>query len=374
MKTVTEYLESKIAKRKQDNTLRDLNLKQCHIDFTSNDYFGLAKSEELHETVLEAAATYHSNGSGGSRLLSGNSELAITLEAKLAKVHKAEAALLYSNGYSANIGLLSVIAGKNDVIIYDSLCHASLKDGARLSLCRSYSFRHNDLTDLEKKLKKETGNKFVVVEAIYSMDGDIPDLLPLALLCERYNAALIVDEAHANGVIGENGAGLCVSLNLQDRIFARVFTFGKAMGVFGAAIIGSRLLMDYLINVSRTFIYTTALPPVSLIAIDKSYDKVVSGWEQWQKKLEDLISYFQGSIARAPYESLISHSQIQGVFVPGNNNVKLISAKLQAAGIDARPIVSPTVPRGTERIRICLHVFNSEAEINSMIEILSNNG
>ncbi|HSZ87093.1 MAG TPA: aminotransferase class I/II-fold pyridoxal phosphate-dependent enzyme, partial [Puia sp.] len=261
-----EFLNKKLAERKDLNAYRQLQLPKNKIDFFSNDYLGISKAK-----LLSAVDGQLSTGSTGSRLLSGNYPLIEETEKMIATFHDAESGLIFNSGYDANVGLVSCIAQRGDTILYDHLSHASIRDGMRLSFAQSFSFVHNDTEDLEKKLKAAQGNIFVVTESVFSMDGDIAPLKIISELCEKYNANLIVDEAHATGVVGEKGEGLVQQLNLQEKCFARMHTFGKALGCHGAVILGSETLKNYLINFSRAFIYTTSLPEISVEAIKNSY-------------------------------------------------------------------------------------------------------
>ena len=286
------------------------------------------------------------------------------IEDQVANFHKGEAAILYNSGYDANIGLLSCVPQKGDTIIYDFLSHASIRDGIRLSAAQSFSFRHNDPDDLESRLKTATGNVFVATESVFSMDGDLAPLREMSQLCERYSANLIVDEAHATGVLGPRGAGLVQEYGLEQHCFARIYTFGKALGCHGAVIVGSGRLKDYLVNFSRPFIYTTALPPAALMAIEKSYE-LFPEMDYEREKLGQLIEKFRS--AKLNFQKLESSTSIQGVIVPGNENAKQLSASLLSKGLDVRPILYPTVPRGSERLRIVMHSFNTFSEVDLLI-------
>jgi len=307
-------------------------------------------------------------GSTGSRLLAGNYALIEEIEKQIATFHKAEAALILNSGYDANIGLLSAVPQKGDTILYDQLCHASLRDGIRLSFAQSFSFEHNNLDELEKKMKSATGNIFIVTESVFSMDGDFCPLQQLVSLSKKYNAHLIIDEAHAIGVIGENGEGLCQHENLHNEIFCRVYTFGKACGCHGAAVTGSQQLKDYLINFARSFIYTTALPEHSVAAIQASYNTFPFLNDE-RKHLKKLIDYFQNAALK--FQKLNSSTSIQIVIIPGNDVVKDIALQLQEAAFDVRPILYPTVPLNKERLRIVLHAFNTINEVEELVKILS---
>ncbi|HJU45272.1 MAG TPA: aminotransferase class I/II-fold pyridoxal phosphate-dependent enzyme [Chitinophagaceae bacterium] len=280
-----DFLIKRLKERKEQNAYRQLKLPDGKIDFCSNDYLGIVKNNLIKEQSLKT-------GSTGSRLLAGNYELIEEVEKELAAFHQAEAGLIFNSGYDANVGLLSSVLQRGDTIIYDYLSHASLRDGIRLSFAQSFSFAHNDLGDLEKKLKAATGNIFVVTESVFSMDGDKAPLNEIVQLCEKYRAHLIVDEAHATGVVGEKGEGLVQELGLQHRCFARIHTFGKAIGCHGAVVLGSEALRNFLINFSRAFIYTTALPETSIAAIRASY-RLFPAMKKERRHLQNLIDRFQ---------------------------------------------------------------------------------
>lgn len=362
-----QFLDKKILEREQNHSLRSLSIRGDEmIDFCSNDYLGIVKNKLIEKSM----PTGLSHGSTGSRLLSGNYKQIEETENLIAGFHKAEAGLIYNSGYDANTGLLSCVSQKEDIIIYDKLSHASLRDGIRLSFASSFSFLHNDLNDLEKKLKTvQNGHqKFVVTESVFSMDGDMAPLQEINFLCEKYNAALIVDEAHATGVIGSKGEGLVQKLNLQEKVFARIHTFGKACGAHGAIILGSAKLKKYLINFSRQFIYSTSLPPVSAKAIAIAY-QLFPNMHSERKHLATLINTFQN--ASSEFNILPVESPIQAVIIPGNEEVKKIAEICRGQNFDIRPILYPTIPKGRERLRIVLHAFNTIDEVNSLIKLLT---
>jgi 8-amino-7-oxononanoate synthase len=371
MPELSKLLAPKLQQRQQENALRQLVASDTRIDFTSNDYLGLARSEELFRLIQKKTETLpHCNGATGSRLLSGNTAYTEAVEQKLAKIFKGEAALIFNSGYAANQAVLSCIPQKGDTIIYDELAHACIRDGVRLSLANHFSFRHNDLNDLEKKLKQAVGHVFVAVESIYSMDGDICPLEQLIALTEQYNAHLLIDEAHSTGVLGMEGSGFAVSQNLHDKVSIRIYTFGKAMGVHGACVVGSKTLIDYLINFARPFIFTTALSPHSIAAIDCSFDFLKENLGL-QKLLQQKRGLFVSLSSERNLTLTKSNTQIQGLILPGNQFVKTASVKLQAEGFDVRPILSPTVPKGSERLRICLHTYNSDDQIRNLVHQLT---
>lgn len=365
--TPQQFIQQKLEHRQQAGSYRQLKTENNLVDFSSNDYLGFARSAALKELVNQELLNnpQHLNGSTGSRLLKGNTQYAENLESYIAQFHQAEAALLFNSGYDANLGLLSSLPQRGDTVIHDELAHASIIDGIRLSYANRYNFKHNDLNELETKLKQAKGNCYIVVESVYSMDGDIAPLTELSTLANQYNAALIVDEAHAIGVFG---SGLTNKLGLHDRIFARIVTYGKAMGCHGAAILGSKELCQYLINFARSFIYTTAAPFHQLATIRMAY-KLLSIETEPVDALQKLISSYdiQMSINTATYSSAI-----KTVIINGNERTKQAAANLQNQGFDVRPILSPTVAAGTERLRICLHSYNTAAEISSLVDALKN--
>jgi 8-amino-7-oxononanoate synthase len=365
-------LQKVLNEKKENDSLRRLKSSSQPIDFCSNDYLGLASSQELFYAINRASERLKPpyNGSTGSRLLSGNSELAEELEKKLAGIFHSEKTLLLNSGYAANLAVLSCLPQRGDTIIYDELVHASLRDGARLSLASRFNFRHNDLNDLEEKIKHAKGNIFVVVESVYSMDGDECPLEDLVVLSEKHDFTVILDEAHSTGSYGENGSGLAVSKKLESRIAVRVYTFGKAMGVHGACIAGDETLINYLINFSRPFIYTTAMAPHSVIAISCAFD-FLKRQIGLQEVLQSKIKLFLKEFGKMKWDYVKSNSAIQNVIIPGNTNVKELSHFLQHHEFDCRSILAPTVKEGSERIRICLHTFNSDKDINELNHVLS---
>lgn len=363
-----DFLRKKLDERKALDAYRQLRLPGTAIDFCSNDYLGITRrglieaylSGQLHEPLPA--------GSTGSRLLTGNYRLMEETEQELAQFHQAASGLLFNSGYDANTGLLGCVPQRGDTVLYDHLIHASLRDGIRLGFAQGISFAHNDMDELEKKIGSAGGTIFVVTESVFSMDGDLAPLARVADLCTRYHAHLIVDEAHATGVIGGQGEGLVQQLQLQQACFARVHTFGKACGAHGAIVLGSDSLRRYLINFCRPFMYTTALPPASVAAIRASYH-IFPGLDAARRHLQRLITQFQ--TASLPYSKLVSQTPVQGVIVPGNTQVKQVAAQLQQKGFDVRPILYPTVPKGAERLRIVLHAFNTEEEVSGLLKELS---
>lgn len=378
MKPFPNSLSKKIELREQTASLRKLPIPTNLIDFSSNDYLGFAKSELIFDQTHELLLSRNSklNGASGSRLLTGNHTLYPETEEYIAQFHQTEAALIFNSGYDANIGFFSAVPQRNEVILYDEFCHASIRDGIQLSLAKSYKFQHNDLQDLEKLLTKfcppithhEPPTIFIVTESIFSMDGDTPDLEKMVVLAEKFNALLVIDEAHAVGLFGNKGEGLVQQLNLQDKVFARLITFGKALGCHGAAILGSEQLKNYLVNFARSFIYTTGLSPHAVATIYVAYQQLGKS-QQERAMLFQNINYF-----KQYFPSTIFHppslSAINSVIIPGNKRVKIIAQQLQQNGYEVKPILSPTVPEGQERLRFCLHSFNTEQEIRDVLSLV----
>jgi 8-amino-7-oxononanoate synthase len=334
-------------------------------DFFSNDYLGLAKKKNHHETQDLIAK----NGSTGSRLISGNSDLYNQTEAFLADFYQTETALLFASGYLANVGLLSALPQQEDTILFDQYCHASLRDGIRLNRAKSVSFQHNDYQDLEQKLQSIKGNCFVVVESLYSMDGDFCDLKKTNDLCEKYNAYLIIDEAHSTGIYGVYGQGLCANKNL-NRVIARVHTFGKAAGSHGAVVVGSCMLKEFLVNFCRPFIYTTGLPDISLLEIKHAHEKIKYA-ESERENLRENIFYFQSKIKSSQFSSqfINSVSPIQ-VLIGEKSFLKEKESVFLQNLVLVKAIYSPSVQRNKERIRICLHSFNTKNEMDAFFTCL----
>lgn len=366
MNSAEDFILKKLDDRKASGTYRSLKPESGLIDFCSNDYLGFARSVALKQFIEKEIESNPAalNSSTGSRLLSGNTAYAEELEKSIASFHLSEAGLLYNSGYDANIGLFSSLPQKGDTIIMDELAHASIIDGSRLSFANRFTFRHNDLNSLEEKLKHGKGNCYVAIESVYSMDGDTPPIAEILNLCEKYDAKLIVDEAHATGLFYN---GLIVQLKLESRVFARIVTFGKALGCHGAIVLGGNMLCEYLINFSRSFIYTTAAPFHQLASVRAAYKLLSSSGNEIQK-LRDNISLFKQKMRGL--NLLPSDSAIQCLVIGGNGKTRSFAELLQNAGFDIRPILSPTVPAGTERLRICLHSYNTGEEIISLAEKL----
>ncbi len=350
---------------RENPTPRTLGRPVKGADFTSNDYLGLARR------VTGPAPA----GATGSRLLSGNHPLAEEAERTLAEAFGHAQGLLFPSGYAANLGVLSALPRRGDLVLYDQYAHACIKDGARLGLARFQAFRHNDTEDLARRMEKATGQVFVVVESVYSMDGDEAPLAEIVRLARQHGSEVIVDEAHATAVRGARGGGISQELGLQDDLLATIYTFGKGMGGHGAMVAGSGELVRYLVNFSRPFIYTTALPPAACRHLLEVGEEIRETSDVRRKLLENISLFLEcwEQEDTGGLELVGSRTAIQAVICPGNEAARKLAAALQADGWDVRPILSPTVPAGRERIRLCLHAYNTHEEIRGLVRSFGRN-
>lgn len=369
---VNRYILQKLNERKSQSNLRSLRLP-FGVDFTSNDYLGLALDGVFQQQILEEITVngLHA-GSSGSRLLTGNNTYIEELEKEIAEFHCSEDALFFNSGFDANYGILSALPYRGQTVFYDELVHASIHDGLRNSRGTAVPFSHNNWQELEKMLSVTQGVSYVVVESLYSMDGDFAPLYELADVCKKYEAALIVDEAHAVGLFGRHGAGRVMDLGLETEVFARIITYGKAFGASGATIAGSLALKTFLLNYCRPLIYSTAPSPYVLAAVRCAY-RFLQTKEADEKRKALLLHAreFRDSLKELKKLQLLpAWGPVQPILCPGNDNVLKLSAFLQQSGIDARAIKSPTVPAGKERIRICLHSFNTPQQVAKLTLLL----
>ncbi len=412
-------LKNLLAQRQSEDLLR--KLPEFHaftpesIDFFSNDYLGFAQMSVCSEIIAQKYTALHAQsienyaqkhlptGATGSRLISGNVPEAMQAEKYISAFHNAESSLIFSTGYTANVGLLSCLATENDVYLSDQLIHASMIDGVKLSKAQKLRFRHNDMAHLMQHLKniqknrlenaetpQKTGFTYILVESLYSMDGDIAPLKEIYALAEHYEAYIIVDEAHALAVYGEKGKGFAHEYAQNPYTFARIYTFGKAMGTHGAVIVGSETLKSYLVNFARSFIYSTALPPAQYLHIEALYrcleedffgnerQKLRENITFFKEKANDFLDFFKNkNINKEPNKEinqipivLPSDTAIQTLIIGGNTQTRAIETYLRGQNFLVKAIVSPTVPAGTERLRLCLHSFNTFGEISLLFEVL----
>ena len=371
MKKLSAKNFDKLHNREIKNAVRVLGRQSSLIDFSSNDYLGFAKSETIfdatHQFLIDKNIKI--NGATGSRLLSGNNTLYTEVESFLSEFHQSESATIFNSGYDANIGFFSSVPQRGDIILYDEFIHASIRDGIQLSNAKAFKFKHNNIVHLDEMLKRvqhDNSEIYVVTESVFSMDGDSPDLTQMAKTCIKHNVFFIVDEAHAVGVFKE---GLVQKLNLQNDVFARIITFGKALGCHGATILGSKDLQTYLVNFARSFIYTTGLSPHSLATIKISYEEMLKH-VQHQQKLQENIHHFIEEIKLYNLNFISSCSAIHCCVISGNEKVKSLAKKLQEKGFEVKAILSPTVPENQERLRFCLHNYNFKEEISEVLGLL----
>lgn len=350
-----KYIELLNQRRMKGSERSLLSFDASYSDFWSNDYLGFGKMPM--SVVLRSGS--------GSRLISGNSQEIEKLESMFADFFQAECGLFFNSGYDANLGLFSCLPQKGETVIYDEYAHASIRDGLRLTFAQSFGFKHNDLNDLRKKLSLAAGTTYVVVESIYSMDGDLAPLKEILDLCDEFNALLIVDEAHAGGIYGPNGSGKCVELELHNQIFARIITFGKAFGAHGAVVLTSHDVRQFLINFARSFIYTTALPEG---LIQHAYTQVVrlDGVEK-RAQLFATIRQFRNRFVHTISDP---SSPIQVMTFRDAQTCQKTAEKLQLNGFAVKAILPPTVPENAPRLRFCLHAFNTDDEIERLFQLL----
>ena len=370
MSTLHQEINRHLGEIKEQGLYRQLS-EPKGIDFSSNDYLGLSKDSSLRNTILQALQKNYQEyplSSPASRLLRGHTDLHRRVETRLARFKGAEDALLFSSGYQANIGLLTTLIGPQDRVLSDAHNHASIIDGLRLSRCETLIFPHLSISDVKSLLAQPNprGRTFLVTESIFSMDGDVAPLLDYADLVKRYGAELIVDDAHATGIFGQDhGSGLLENFGIQNRALASVSTFGKAFGLFGACVAGPSWLIEYLVNHCRTFIFTTSVPPLLLVGIETVLDIIETQSERRLRVLE-LSNRLRSQLKAGG----INVGKGWGPIVPiiiGSNQVTLdVAKRLQTAGFDIRAIRPPTVPTGTERLRISVHADHSEQEIDEL--------
>lgn len=360
MKRIPKSILHKIQDRQQNGSLRILDDQHDLIDFYSNDYLGLANWESPQKGQA---------GSTGSRLISGNAKRTESIEEELAQFFLQEAAIFFNSGYDANLGFFSCVPQKGDTVIYDQFIHASIRDGIKLGLSTSYSFRHNDICDLKAKLERATGTIYVAIESVYSMDGDFSPLKEIVDICEVHEAFLVVDEAHAGGVFGAQGRGLVSDAGVDDQIFAKIITFGKAYGSHGAIVLGDAILKSFLVNFSRPLIYTTALSPHAQERIYAAVNKAAQLTNERDLLMKN-IALFKRLMLQSDLNLGQSNSPIQIVFIKGNDAAKALATKINQAGFAVKAILHPTVAEGSERLRICIHSYNTAEEIRELTKLL----
>lgn len=366
--TVRLALNKALAEREQADLMRQMPPLPQGVDFCSNDYLGLARDPCLRQRIANLSARRAPpHGATGSRLISGNHPELEALEGWLAEFYRAEAALVFSSGFAANMGLLASLSGVVNTLFCDRRLHASAIDGCRLSGAERTIFAHNDMDELESGLNRLKPGKVgaVVVESLYSMDGDFAPLAQIVALADSHGAGVVVDEAHANGVMGPEGRGAVVAAGLEDAVLARVVTFGKALGLFGGAVLCSTALRDYLVNFARPFVYSTGLSPLWALWV-RAACEMLPELDGRRARLRANVACFRRRAAESPWNWLPGESWIQCLVVPGPAAVRRVGGMLQQQGLAALPIRAPAVPAGQERIRVCLHAHNTPEEIDRL--------
>lgn len=342
------------------------------LNLSSNNYLGLATRPEL-KVAATAAANEEGCGAGSSRLIAGSSEQHQILETRLARFKSAESALVFSSGYTANVGVISSLVGAGDLILSDELNHASIIDGCRLSRAECKVYPHCDVAALEELLISaeragHQGRKLVVTDTVFSMDGDLAPLAEIARLCACYDAILVVDEAHATGCLGPGGKGLVAQLGIEYDAMISISTLSKAMGSFGAFMAGPNIVQAYLINVSRNFIFTTALPP-PVIAASLAALNILEQEPQIVTRLQENGEFFRRGLQQIGFNTLNSQTHIVPILVADAELALEMATRLLQHGVFAVAIRPPTVPLGTARIRTSVMATHTRADLVHALEV-----
>jgi len=341
-------------------------------DFSSNDYLALSE----HPEVIAASRRYlemFGAGAGAARLMSGDLEINHLLEQEIAQLKSKKAALTFGSGYLANTGIIPALAGRGDLIITDRLSHASIYDGCMLSGARTIRFRHNDLTHLEQILhekRSQFNTTLVIVESIYSMDGDRCPLADLVNLKNRYDFLLMVDEAHATGLYGENGSGIIEEDNVSDGVDIAMGTFGKALGSYGAYAAASQEIIDFLVNRARTFIYSTALPP-AVVGATLAALYLIKTEPQLRLDLHQKVAFFKKQLRKNGLKEEAGPSQIVPVMIGDSAKALAIAEGLQNNQIYVKAVRPPTVPEGSARLRFSITRYHQEPDLKKCAQVLA---
>ncbi len=338
------------------------------ILFCTNNYLGLTHHPEVIKAAKEALNKY-GTGSGAARLITGHNPLYAELEAILARFKQTEAALVFPTGYSANIGVISALVGRKDAIFCDKLAHASIIDGCLLSGARFFRFQHNNVDHLEKKLKSASSyrRRLIITEGVFSMDGDLAPLPELYVLAEKYDAILLVDDAHGTGVMGEKGRGTVFHYRLKGERIIQMATLSKAISALGGFIAGSRLLIEYLINKARPFIFTTALPPAVVASAKKAVEVMEKEPVHWQR-LRENIGFLREGLRALGFELPPYPTPIVPLIVGEAETALKLSQKLFEEGLFIPAIRPPAVPPGKARLRITVSAAHTKEEIQILLD------
>ena len=376
-----EYLSS-IEQKRSLRAITDrqgkyvtINDKQF-LDFSSNDYLGIAGDKSLREEFLqEVDLANYSFSSSASRLMSGNFLLNEQLESIISKLYRGKEVLVFGSGFQANTGIIPALIRKKDVIFADKQVHASIIDGILLSGAKLYRYKHNDMTSLRELLEKHRGGfdkAWIITESIFSMDGDTADLKKIIEYKETYNLSVFVDEAHAFGVRGSQGEGVCVELGLSENVDIIVGTFGKALASVGAFVACDKTTKEYLVNKARSFIFSTALPPINILWTKWLLEKVVPCQVEQRLHLLSLSAYFRDELKRLGY-TVMGDSQIVPIIMGDNKTTLELARKLEEVGVLAFAVRPPTVAKGSSRIRFSLNAGIYEADLSEILEVLAEN-
>jgi 8-amino-7-oxononanoate synthase len=342
---------------------------KSYLSFCSNDYLGLANHPRLI-AALQQGAAQHGVGAGAAHLVSGHGAAHHQLENELAAFVAKPAALLFSTGYMANLGVVQALVGKGDTVFADKFNHASLNDAMQLSRAAVKRYSHSDMAQLAQLLEQAgSGRKLVITDAVFSMDGDLAPLPELLALCEQHDAWLLIDDAHGFGVLGEQGRGSLAHFGISSKRVICMATLGKAAGVFGAFVAAEQVVIDTLVNHARSYVYTTATPPALASALLESLQQIANG-DELRGHLQRLIAQLRGGLRGLPWSVLPSATAIQPLLVGGNQAALKLSAALRERGIWVAAIRPPTVPQGTARLRITLSAAHRAADVTRLLESL----
>jgi 8-amino-7-oxononanoate synthase len=375
-------LQKALDQRQTDGLLRQRRLldspqaehietnNQQFLSFCSNDYLGLANHPTLIAT-MQSATGKAGVGSGASNLITGHHRYHDILEKQLAQFINMPAALVFTAGYMANIGVLGALTGRGDAIFADKLNHACLNDGGYYSLADFHRFPHNDVDALEKLLKaSKARRKLIAVDAVFSMDGDLAPLTKYLALCEQYDAYLYVDDAHGFGVLGEHGQGSLNHLKLKSPHIIMMATLGKAAGVAGAFVAGEQVVIDYLIQTAKSYVYSTPAPPALSATLSASV-KLIEEGDVLRQRLQHAITTLKKHLSLNKWQLMPSETSVQPLLVGSNQDTLQLSEYLQAKGVLVPAIRPPTVPKNTARLRISLSAAHSEADVIKLAQLIN---
>ncbi len=373
-----EYLSS-INQKRVLRTISDRQGKYVIIegkkllDFSSNDYLAIAGDRSLREKFLkEVDISAYPFSSSASRLMTGNIQALERLEEFLAKFYIGKEVLVFGSGFQTNVGIIPALIEKNAVIFADKQVHASIIDGIKLSGAKLYRYKHNDMTSLKDFLDKHRNSykkAWIITESIFSMDGDTADLKQIIEFKEKYNLSVFVDEAHAFGVRGKKGEGVCVELGLSEQVDIIVGTFGKALASVGAFVACDKIIKEYLVNKARSFIFSTALPPINVLWTKWILENVLPSLGERRAGLQNLSCIFREKLKQLGY-TVTGDSQIVPVVIGGNKKTMELANKLEKVGVLAFAVRPPTVPQGSSRIRFSLNADLTGADLSKVLEVL----